>query len=581
MCIRYYADRELPDKISPALQLFFIYLTTRQSNLTRHCRLNKTNSSDIQGRQLTIHNKLHQYSQPTLPPTRGFSPVQGCQIQSTGLLGGLLFLSSIAAYGLFKNNVLAGGGPAITGIFDSLPSWLHPASAFQHVARDYFDILFLLLACFLFMVNWEFQRQPIFRLYNAIIATLYIACLWLTASGSIGPAAGNTVEWAGWRWNLPEIFCVFASLGFIFSWLASVNRETTLQLSPWRWALKSALYRWFAGLTLFTVLLLLVFSHPFYLNNYYENWRLSCGYLYLIYLYLGLPYAFVTNLLRGHRFEDRSDPNFVLLILCRRLYRRLRNKTVRQSPKTNNRRIGVAMRDLLVKWFFVPLMLTFLYLECGNVFANLPRLLHALHNDLSLQPTFNYFYQSFYHGLFAMDVGVALIGYVCSSRWLNNKSKSVDPTLLGWAAALICYPPFNGVSGAYLPHDSMSGLPLMGFFQLPWLEMLMKCIILVAFTIYVWATLAFGLRFSNLTNRGIITTGPYSLIRHPAYITKNIAWWLESLSRFVSPWQLLFLAAWNSIYYLRAITEERHLMMDPDYRAYCKQVKYRFIPGIW
>jgi hypothetical protein len=25
--------------------------------------------------------------------------------------------------------------------------------------------------------------------------------------------------------------------------------------------------------------------------------------------------------------------------------------------------------------------------------------------------------------------------------------------------------------------------------------------------IYVWATLAFGLRFSNLTNRGIITRG--------------------------------------------------------------------------
>jgi protein-S-isoprenylcysteine O-methyltransferase Ste14 len=38
---------------------------------------------------------------------------------------------------------------------------------------------------------------------------------------------------------------------------------------------------------------------------------------------------------------------------------------------------------------------------------------------------------------------------------------------------------------------------------------------------------------------------------------------------------------WAFIYYLRAMTEEAHLSADPDYVAYKKEVKYKFIPGIW
>jgi protein-S-isoprenylcysteine O-methyltransferase Ste14 len=38
---------------------------------------------------------------------------------------------------------------------------------------------------------------------------------------------------------------------------------------------------------------------------------------------------------------------------------------------------------------------------------------------------------------------------------------------------------------------------------------------------------------------------------------------------------------WGTIYFLRALTEEKFLMRDPDYVAYCRKVKYRFIPGIY
>ncbi|HBR82737.1 MAG TPA: protein-S-isoprenylcysteine methyltransferase, partial [Erythrobacter sp.] len=54
--------------------------------------------------------------------------------------------------------------------------------------------------------------------------------------------------------------------------------------------------------------------------------------------------------------------------------------------------------------------------------------------------------------------------------------------------------------------------------------------LLVALTgVYAWATFAFGLRFSNLTYRGVLTNGPYRFTRHPAYVSKNLFWWAAVL----------------------------------------------------
>ncbi len=50
--------------------------------------------------------------------------------------------------------------------------------------------------------------------------------------------------------------------------------------------------------------------------------------------------------------------------------------------------------------------------------------------------------------------------------------------------------------------------------------------------VYAWATVAFGFRFSNLTDRGIITNGPYAWTKHPAYVSKNLFWWFAVLPFF-------------------------------------------------
>ena len=111
-------------------------------------------------------------------------------------------------------------------------------------------------------------------------------------------------------------------------------------------------------------------------------------------------------------------------------------------------------------------------------------------------------------------------------------------------------------------------------------KIFVRIIIIFLYTIFVWGTVALGVRFSNLSNKGINGRGPYGFIRHPAYASKNIAWWFEHMQYMKGGSNILPLICWNIVYTLRAITEERHLMKDPAYRAYCKKVKYRFIPGL-
>ena len=93
---------------------------------------------------------------------------------------------------------------------------------------------------------------------------------------------------------------------------------------------------------------------------------------------------------------------------------------------------------------------------------------------------------------------------------------------------------------------------------------------------YAWATVAFGVRFSNLTYRGVLTNGPYRFTRHPAYLAKNAFWWCASLPFLVNNGSAVdavrntfFLGCVSAIYYWRARTEERHLLAeDQKYRDY-------------
>jgi protein-S-isoprenylcysteine O-methyltransferase Ste14 len=226
--------------------------------------------------------------------------------------------------------------------------------------------------------------------------------------------------------------------------------------------------------------------------------------------------------------------------------------------------IGQHLLGWLIKGFFLPLMFTYL---CNDI----DRFVAVDFAQMAgFKPWFDFLYDSFY----LIDVGLVSMGYLMSLRIADTHLRSAEPTMLGWAVALACYEPFWSLIGRqYLAYETELKWGTW-LWNTPILYGLWGTGILVLTAIYVWATVIFGARFSNLTHRGIITNGPYRWTKHPAYVAKNLSWWMISIPFIAqgTPDEALrhcfLLLTLNGIYALRARTEEWHLSRDPDYVAY-------------
>jgi protein-S-isoprenylcysteine O-methyltransferase Ste14 len=217
-----------------------------------------------------------------------------------------------------------------------------------------------------------------------------------------------------------------------------------------------------------------------------------------------------------------------------------------------------------VKAYFLPLMAVYL----SNEYSTLASLLHSLGVQALLR------FDAWFHLSFMIDLLFCVIGYTATCRLFDSHMRSVEPTMLGWVVALLCYQPFYSVIGRfYLQYE---GSVYWDTWLGPWpaLRDAAASAIIALSLIYALSTVAFGLRFSNLTHRGIITSGPYRYTKHPAYIAKNLSWWLISVPFAADQgWSVALrhcalLLLLNCVYYLRARTEERHLSRDPAYIAY-------------
>lgn len=226
--------------------------------------------------------------------------------------------------------------------------------------------------------------------------------------------------------------------------------------------------------------------------------------------------------------------------------------------------IGRHLLGWTVKAFFLPLMTVYLDSELRSLYGAW----------VAAQPATLPAYQLFYHLSYAIDLLYCVVGYTATTRLFDSHIRSVEPSVAGWLVALICYQPFYSVIGGfYLQYDQ--GTFWDNWLQAwPTLRALWAAAIIVLALTYALCTVSFGLRFSNLTHRGIITSGPYRFTKHPAYLAKNLSWWLISVP-FAGGmgWSTILrdcclLALLNGIYYLRARTEERHLSRDPTYVAY-------------
>jgi len=103
---------------------------------------------------------------------------------------------------------------------------------------------------------------------------------------------------------------------------------------------------------------------------------------------------------------------------------------------------------------------------------------------------------------------------------------------------------------------------------------------LFGLALWAWAFSRLGRSYGIVpADRGLITRGPYALVRHPlytAYAVGGLGYLMQSIS------------AWNASVYLVAVSwqlvrihaEERHLA-GPEYAAYRQRVRWRLCPGVW
>lgn len=325
-------------------------------------------------------------------------------------------------------------------------------------------------------------------------------------------------------------------------------------------------------------------------NDYYQIWFYVLDALWTLYLIAGLPYILITRSMQYDQIADSKDYS-LLTEKCLRFAAGCIPGLRSLKPQWSSDD-GRCARGLAVKFFFAPVMTVFFFDNFGHLQSNfdyfvsnaLPAMLEGTYNRGKLSGDLGNFASTI---IFTIDVGLAWCGYIITSRWVNNQTVSAEPTFLGWIVCLISYPPFRIIGGWFY---SGPGEHLYSLIPNETVRGILGTLMMMSYFFYMLPTIWFGLRFSNLTHRGIIRKGPFALVRHPAYAAKNFGWWVVGFPAslwvgYNHSWEegTLYLAGLillSLVYWTRAITEERHLSLDPDYREYCRKVPYRFIPKI-
>jgi protein-S-isoprenylcysteine O-methyltransferase Ste14 len=250
-----------------------------------------------------------------------------------------------------------------------------------------------------------------------------------------------------------------------------------------------------------------------------------------------------------------------------------------------------ACLQTLLKFLFLPFVINILiadsrFLNFKVVDFYIYYFLDPVQRDFMIPNLIDAIFRVLFTVVYMFDVVPFVVGYLTDSKLLGNRVKSVDSTVLGWVVCFLCYAPFNTALSAFFP--TVIPEHILPFVDYPYLNYVLLFVALILLGGYASASVSMGWKASNLSSRGLVQSGLYRYIRHPAYACKNAAWWVLCLSwaahQYIEGKPFLFsvfaLVVWTFIYYMRAITEERHLLStDTEYLDYCKRVPCRFIPN--
>ncbi len=344
---------------------------------------------------------------------------------------------------------------------------------------------------------------------------------------------------------------------------------------------KEILINYFSNLFFYAFFYSIYLSHNFFKAYLYPQTKITLNILFILYLCLGPIYFYIKL-----KFLKNTEKNSYLLILLLinkipQLFINLRNEKkifslsdfIKKNIDSQTRHVVLIT---ILKFIFFPMMINFVFLNTNSIswmYSNLDT-----NNIFSINNiNFGYFLIAT-NFLMIFDCVLFAFNYLVNSKLIKNKIKSVDPYFTGWFFALICYEPFFYMT-SYLLYKSSPGYSFLLHNSI--LHLVLNILIFFSWLLYLWADFTLGFKASNLTNRGIVTNGPYKYVRHPAYLAKNMAWWFQTLLFIPTPSLWVVMIITNIIYIMRVLTEERHLLMDKDYVNYVKKTKWRMIPYVF
>lgn len=150
---------------------------------------------------------------------------------------------------------------------------------------------------------------------------------------------------------------------------------------------------------------------------------------------------------------------------------------------------------------------------------------------------------------------------------LRRPARVTSSSYLAWSATAVAS---FGMLAARPGGEPVAGLEsLWGVLQLLGWGLAVVCI----------STLgrSFGLVAAN---RGVVTRGPYRLVRHPiysCYVLTQAGYLLEN----PTTRNLVVIFGTMAFQLLRIRTEEECLVQDPEYAAYRGRVRWRLVPGVY
>lgn len=314
------------------------------------------------------------------------------------------------------------------------------------------------------------------------------------------------------------------------------------------------------SIIIISIVLLFYMLIPFYSIsfNYDKGFFISYGIHKKVLIYAGILYIIYQAVVIQTSQKNTKLENLLKGII---------NNKITIEDKKN-------IRYIAVKIFFIPLML-----PSAILYFNL--LIDLMYSGFVYKNFIHFFNNTIFSFIIYIVSFVTLsyysFGYLIDSKKLNSEIKSVDNSILGWSVLLICYVPFFTFTTQYIPFPTQD----YAYFINDNITFVIRIFLsfIMLFKLYVVTNL--GAKCSNLTNRGIVTTGAYKHIRHPHYLSKLIVWWVTFMPYFINNiWAIGPMIFWTVIYFLRAITEEQHLSKDKEYIRYKNKVKWMFIPYV-